>query len=111
MATKTEIQDQGDSLAQDREALKLRMAEHVGKVDKEYPEANLLAKGDWWMPSIDFGFDVKVRSPRTSFSFLELVGKLTLIFFIAGSSPCRHPREVKRLLSKNDRPEVCTRGS
>jgi len=63
MATRTEIQDRSDSLAQDRKALQLRTAEHVAKVDREYPEANLLTKGDWWKPSTDFGFDVKGRLP------------------------------------------------
>jgi len=60
MATNTKAQDQTDMLPQEREDCKLQAAEAMTKVAEEYPEADIASKGQWWVPAIDFNFDVKV---------------------------------------------------
>lgn len=66
MTTGTEAKDQMAALAQEREVAKIQMSERVAQMDNEHPEANIKAKGNWWTPSIDFGFDVKVKLSVTN---------------------------------------------
>lgn len=62
MATGSGSDDKIDALSQEREVSKAEMAARVAKIAQEHPEMDFASKGEWWAPSIDFTFDVKVSA-------------------------------------------------
>ena len=62
MTTKAENKDVIDILADKVEDRKIQTAEIVDKIANEHPEANIASKGEWWVPSINFSYDLKVRA-------------------------------------------------
>jgi hypothetical protein len=63
MATGSGSNDKTDELSQERYIRKAEMAARVEKLAQEHPEMDIASKGQWWAPSVDFTFDVKVRTP------------------------------------------------
>lgn len=50
----------GESLVQQREDDKSKLAEKIAEISHQYPGVDLASKGEWWIPAVNFNFDVKV---------------------------------------------------